>query len=182
MKCTSCKQGDLRPIRLDDLFPAFECEYCKGNLVFIHDYLRWMENNDQVGFTANTDDNCVEAEETSKAMICPKTGNLMLKYRISAKTTHRIDLSPSINAAWLDEGEWELLKSEGLAGKLNHIFTDAWQRKVREAGAAETFKAMYAREFGENYEAIQALREAIKDMPNKSEVVAYLICDDPYSA
>ena len=179
MNCTSCKSGKLSPAHLDDLFPCHTCSNCGGNLILLNDYLRWMEKNTNLEFVSATDV-AVEAEETQSAMICPKTSTLMLKYRISKDSDHRLDLSPSINAIWLDKGEWGLLKSKGLAGKLNEIFTDTWQRKIREARAADTMSALYEREFGEYYEQIKEFRSLLETMSNKSNVIAFLVSDDPF--
>ena len=181
MKCTSCKEGTLTPAYLDDLFPCHTCSHCGGNLIYLNDYLRWLENNTNPEFTADLD-TAVSAEETAKAIVCPKTGSIMLKYRISKDTEHKLDLSPAINAIWLDKGEWELLKQQGLAGKLNEIFTDTWQRKIREAKTADVMTAMYEKEFGDNYEAIKTFKALLENMNNKSDVIAYLVSDDPYKA
>ena len=180
MQCTSCKQGKLVHAYLDALFPCHTCEHCGGNFIYLADYLRWIENNKDPKFVCNQDA-ALHADESERALLCPKTGSLMLKYRISKNTEHRIDLSRAINAIWLDKGEWELLKREGLAGKLNEIFTDVWQRKVRQAKSADVFDALYAEHFGENYEAVKAFRSLLQGMPNKSDVIAYLVSDDPYS-
>ncbi|MFT5611914.1 MAG: Zn-finger nucleic acid-binding protein [Arenicella sp.] len=56
-------------------------------------------------------------------MVCPVSGRLMTKYRISKDIDHRLDLSPTASVIWMDKGEWGLLKEKGLAGKLNQIFT-----------------------------------------------------------
>jgi len=179
MNCTSCKAGKLMPAFLDDLFPCYTCDNCGGNFVMLSQYLVWADNNPDDSVVTNHDSE-FKAEETSKAMLCPKTGRLMIKYRISAETDHRVDLSPSINAIWLDKGEWNLFKKEGIAGKLNEVFTDSWQRKIREAKSKETMQAFYENEFGEKYPSISKFREMLEQMPNKSAVIAYLISDNPY--
>lgn len=179
MKCTSCKSGKLNPSYLDDLFPCHTCTNCGGNLVMINDYLRWLDGNTNTEFTSSIDVE-VEAEETQIALLCPKTSTLMMKYRISKDTSHRLDLSTSINAIWMDKGEWALLKSKGLAGKLSSIFTDSWQRKIREASAADTLNTLYEKEFGQNYDKIKEFRDLVLSMENRSNVIAFLVSDDPF--
>ncbi|MCW5211638.1 zf-TFIIB domain-containing protein [Desulfobulbus sp. TB] len=179
MKCTSCKKGSLIPAYLDQLFPCHTCSHCAGNLVMLSDYLRWLEDNENPDFI-HASDAVVEAEETSSVMICPKSSALMVKYKISQHNDHRLDLSSAINAVWLDKGEWELLKKEGLAGKLNEIFTASWQNSVREAQISDTLTMLYEKKFGENYEKIKIFKEMIDKMERKSEVIAYLIAEDPY--
>lgn len=181
MKCTSCHQGILQPAYLDDLFPCHTCTNCGGNFILLNAYLSWLESHPEVNFVSNCEAE-VDADDNRKVMLCPKTGSIMLKYRISKDTEHRLDLSPSINAIWMDRGEWELIKKEGIAGQLNSVFTDTWQRKIREARTEDVLRAMYEREFGENYAQIQAFKELLSEMPNKAEVIAYLVSDNPYRA
>ena len=180
MNCTSCKSGKLVPAYLDELFPCHTCKNCGGNFVLLDAYLRWLESNRNLSFVQG--DAEVEVDETQQAMICPKTGSIMLKYRISKNTEHRLDLSPSINAIWMDKGEWDLIKREGLAGQLHAVFTDAWQKKIRNAKTEDTLRAMYEREFGENYGAVREFRNLVSRLPNKAEIIAYLVSDNPYRA
>jgi len=64
--------------------------------------------------------------------------------------------------------------------QLNAVFTDAWQRKIRDGKTEETLKGMYEKDFGRLYPQIQSFRELIKDQKNKAEIIAYLVSDDPY--
>lgn len=179
MKCSSCHTGTLSPSYLEGLFACHTCTDCEGNLILLSDFLRWQEQNPEVDLPENVDVE-VDTQETSKAMICPKTGGLMTKYKISADTEHRLDLSPTINAIWLDKGEWALLKSKGLAVKLNNIFTDHWQHEIRSNAATEVLSSLYQRKFGDRYEEVKRLRASLESMDNRSEVIAYILADDPY--
>ncbi|MBU2986148.1 zf-TFIIB domain-containing protein [Saccharophagus degradans] len=181
MKCTSCKAGSLVPAYLDTLFPCHTCDNCGGSFVYLADYLKWKEGNPNLA-NLTVSGESFEVSETAQAMICPKTGLFMTKYRIASNTDHRIDLSPTINAIWMDKGEWELLKTRGLAGRLNEIFTAPWQNKIRAAKTAEVLDGIYAKEFGENYAAIKAFRELIQPLDNRAEIIAFLVSDDPYKA
>jgi Zn-finger nucleic acid-binding protein len=146
MKCTSCKQGTLSHGYLDDLFPSHNCDHCGGNWVMLSDYLHWLEYAKETDL-AQPDNVQVNEEtqtqETKRAMLCPVTGAIMLKYRISKDNSHRIDLSPSVSGIWMDKGEWALIKSEGLAGCLNKIFTIGWQKDIKEQNAAAVLDASY---------------------------------------
>ncbi len=178
MKCTACHEGTLSPSYLEGLLPCHTCSNCGGTLLILSDYLSWKDQAD-LNFSEQASGAEVHAEETEKAMLCPKTGALMTKYRISKDTEHRLDLSPSVNAIWMDKGEWELLKAQGLAGELNNVFTAHWQHEIRGQESAEILDALYQKKFGDNYQKIKDFRELI-DGENKSEVIAFLLSDDPY--
>ncbi|WLQ12264.1 zf-TFIIB domain-containing protein [Hahella aquimaris] len=181
MKCTSCNSGALKPGFLEDLLACHICDNCGGTLIYLQDYLRWL--NSEHSLSEVDFDLAVNAEDSKKALLCPKTGRLMLKYRISKNTDHRLDLSPEILAMWLDKGEWDLLKQEGLATKLNAIFTDPWQRKIRESKARDVFEALYEEEFGkEEYAKLREVREWLDKQSKQKSMIAYLLAKDPYSA
>ena len=143
------------------------------------DYLKWQDQNKEADLSSGTPLE-MDVQETSKAMLCPKTGGIMTKYKISKDSEHRLDLSPTINAIWLDKGEWELLKENGLATKLNNIFTNHWQHEIRSQESADIIKALYKEKFGENYAALKEFRERLNSMSARSEALAYLMADDPY--
>jgi Zn-finger nucleic acid-binding protein len=175
------------PGYLDDLFPSHNCNHCGGHWVMLEDYLQWREHADDKdlelveGVSVNEEQD--EAQETKRALLCPVTGSIMLKYRISKDTSHRIDLSPSINGIWLDKGEWQLLKSNHLAGSLNKIFTAPWQRNIKEQNAAQVLEGRYQEQFGdEDYAKLKEIRNWLEDKKNRNLMVAYLAAKEPYSA
>jgi len=180
MKCTSCNSGELIPAHLETMFPCHTCNNCGGELVLLADYLRWRDENEDMDFTSDNESQ-VEVEDTPNAILCPITGRLMTKYRISKDIDHRLDLSWAANAIWMDKGEWALLKQNGLAGKLSDIFSDHWQREIQSATSAEILEEMYQERFGEQYQMINEFRQFLDSMENKSEVIAYLLADDSHS-
>ncbi|WP_245556355.1 TFIIB-type zinc ribbon-containing protein [Algicola sagamiensis] len=107
----------------------------------------------------------------------------MRKLRISAQHAHRLDYSNSVGGIWLDKGEWELLKAEGLAGSLNAIVTQTWQNKIRQETALNNFVEIYESKFGkETYKKAKEIRQWLQSQPQKADLRAYLLAEDPYSA
>lgn len=181
MKCTSCNDGSLSSSHLEGLFPCQTCSNCGGNLIMLTDYLRWRDHNEDVDLSTNSSIE-VQVQENSKTMLCPITGGIMTKYKISKDSEHRLDLSPIINAIWMDKGEWELLKESGLATQLNNIFTSHWQYDIRSQESADILDALYQEKFGDNYATLKEFRKTLDTMQNRSEVLAFLMADDPYRA
>lgn len=180
MKCTSCKEGSLIPSFLEGQFRSHTCSNCDGNWLLIEDYVAWKERNPQFHF----EDNIVcETDDTKKAIICPVSGLIMRKLRLSTTTDHRIDYSAAVGGVWLDKGEWELLKKEGLAGSLNAVLTAHWQRNIRINSTKDNFAEIYKDKFGpDEYDKVKSLREWLITQPNKADLRAYLLAEDPYSA
>lgn len=184
MKCTRCKKGELVPSYIEGQFRAHTCSNCSGNWILIEDYVTWKEHNPQFTFDKNTICDADEAiEESKSAVICPVTGGIMRKMRLSNTTDQRIDYSTRVGGVWLDKGEWELLKSKGLAGSLNAVLTSYWQKNIRINSTKDNFTEIYKDKFGEaDYNNIKTLREWLNSQPNKADLRAYLLADDPYSA
>ncbi|WP_236702646.1 zf-TFIIB domain-containing protein [Thalassomonas actiniarum] len=180
MKCTSCNAGELVPSFIDGLFRAHTCSNCQGNWILIEDYVAWKERNPEFTFDDNVN---YEVEDTKKAILCPVTGTIMRKFRLTASNTYRIDYSAGVGGVWLDSGEWELLKEEGLAGSLNAVLTSHWQKNIRTISTKDNFYEIYLDKFGqETYEKVKELRTWLEKQPNKADLRAYLLAEDPYSA
>ena len=180
MKCTSCKSGQLEPSFMEGQFRCHTCSNCQGNWILVEDYVSWKERNPQFTFTAESQ---CEAEETKTALLCPVTGLIMRKLRLSSKNSHRIDYSASVGGIWLDKGEWQLLKDEGLAGSLNSVLTAHWQRNIRIGSTKDNFAEIYNDKFGqETYNKVKELRLWLSEQDNKADLRAYLLAEDPYSA
>lgn len=184
MKCTSCSSGVLKPSFMDDLFRAHTCSNCGGNWVLIQDYVAWKERNPEHRFADNIIDfDESDAADSKQAMLCPVSGAIMQKFRISSRSGHRLDYSAAVGGLWLDKGEWELLKAEELAGSLNAVVTRQWQQKVRQDSARENFAEIYKLKFGEEvYRQIKEIREWLQSQEHKADLRAYLLAEDPYSA
>lgn len=179
MNCTHCKQGTLQPARLDDLFPCHTCDNCLGNWIYLADYLTWKETCGDCNVPIP--EHNIVFEETKKAILCPETGGIMIKYRISQNANCRLDLSPAVNGIWLNNGEWDLLKQEKLATELNHIFTEPWQKQIRDASAKATLDAIYASKFGqETYAELKRIREWLKNQNQRADMIGFLSAQDPY--
>ncbi len=180
MKCTGCEDGVLKPSFIDDLFRAHTCNTCQGNWILVEDYVRWKENNPQY---PAAEDLTYEVEDTETALLCPQTGSIMRKFRLTSQNSHRLDYSSRVGGIWLDKGEWELIKQDGLASSLNAVLTSQWQKNIRMNTAKDNFSALYEDKFGDDtYQKLKELRSWLDENPNKADLRAYLLAEDPYSA
>lgn len=179
MRCTSCKKGTLQPSFIDKLFRGHTCDNCGGNWILIEDYVSWKERNPDYEFS---EVEVQDADESSSALLCPMTGKIMRKLRISKDSVHRLDYSVRVGGVWLDKGEWSMLKAEGLAGSLNGILTQQWQNKIKEERTEATFDALYLSKFGEqDYAKAKEIRAWLQDHPLRADLRSFLFADDPYS-
>tara|TARA_B110000091_G_C13649374_1_gene404710 strand:+ start:161 stop:697 length:537 start_codon:yes stop_codon:yes gene_type:complete len=175
--------GTLTPSVIEGLFRANTCSDCGGDWVLIEDYAAWRVRHPNYVFVKDIHFEEINVVDTKDAMLCTVTQTIMRKFKISANTTHRLDYSAAIGGVCLDKGEWELLVREGLAGSLNSLVTDVWQRKIRETSAKDSFVNIYHEKFGDDvYGKIKELRGWLNTQPHKAELRAYLMAEDPYPA
>jgi len=137
MQCPKCNIA-LRATKLEQGLSAMGCSQCEGALVALLYYRDWVERTPLSESDLDTpEDTPIKAligtsEETSTAMACPKCSRLMLKFKISGESDNKLDLCSFCDEAWLDRGEWQLLKMLELSRKMPLVFTEQWQKKLRK--------------------------------------------------
>lgn len=174
MQCPTCRTVELKPTKLDGGLLAHGCAQCAGALVALLYYRDWAERNPQEQEDAS-EVAAIEASDSQKALSCPKCSKLMSKYQISGTRANRLDLCGTCDEAWLDGGEWELLRALELSQRMPAIFTEAWQRQVRQQASAEARRQRFTRLVGE--EAIQRADEVrawLNDHPQRGELLFYI--------
>ncbi len=174
MKCPSCSSSSLKPVKLQSSLPARKCIKCNGVLIDLLSYREWAEK-----FTHKKEANTPqlkEVEDTSNVKLCPKCSKIMLKFRIDGSTSNKVDVCTNCDEAWLDEGEWELLGSLEIQHKLNSIFTDPWQRNIREEDAKKSHEKRFKEILGtEQYQKLSDVKEWIISHPKKDDLIRYIL-------
>lgn len=173
MHCPACRTTRLQPTKLDGGLLAHGCAACSGALVSLLYYRDWAERSPQEPQASEVA--VSEAGDSQQALTCPKCSKLMGKYQISGTRANRLDLCGSCDEAWLDGGEWELLKALELSQRMPAIFTEAWQRRVRQQASEEARRQRFTRLVGE--EAINRADEVrawLNDHPQRRELLFYI--------
>jgi Zn-finger nucleic acid-binding protein len=178
MKCPKCKSPDLHPTKMDQGLSAMGCKECEGVFVSLLYYRDWAE---RFGIAAGTESMAAEevqveaAENTHAAMGCPKCSRIMTKYRISSGYDNRLDLCANCDEAWLDKGEWSLLKSLNLGSKMPAVFTEQWQRQVRQQVTEESRRQRFVDVLGEEtVKEADRIRQWMSDSPQRAQILLYL--------
>ena len=174
MHCPACRTTRLQPAKLEDGLLGHGCAQCQGTLVSLLHYRDWAErqpaHETSVELAAEA-----EAGETSHALSCPKCAKLMSKFQISGTRGNRLDLCTSCDEAWLDGGEWQLLKALELSRKMPAIFSEAWQRRVRQESAEQARRERFTRLAGaEAVARADEVRAWLKDHPQRRELLHYI--------
>jgi Zn-finger nucleic acid-binding protein len=130
MLCTQCKTAQMEPKELERGLVASVCPDCQGALVSLMNYRYWLDTHAN-DVSEVSQDETLEISENESAHSCPKCSRFMTKFQIGVASNQKLDLCTGCDEAWLDRGEWRLLKQLDLHNKLPKIFTDAWQRNIR---------------------------------------------------
>lgn len=175
MQCSTCKNTQLEPQELEPGLVAASCPSCSGALVSLMNYRFWADRY-ATASSAEEAVSEVEINESESVHSCPKCSRLMMKYQIGAQTHHKLDLCSACDEAWLDKGEWQLLKRLDLHDKLPKVFTDAWQRNIRKQRQEIALNERYERLLGEeSFSRVKEFRNWLLQQPNKDAIKQYLI-------
>lgn len=178
MKCPKCKSPDLHPTKMEQGLSAMGCNECQGIFVSLLYYRDWAE---RFGVAALADSEqaeevaAEEVENTHAAMGCPKCSRIMTKYRISSGHDNRLDLCGHCDEAWLDKDEWSLLKSLNMGSKMPAVFTEQWQRQVRQQVTEESRRQRFVDMLGEEVvKEADNIRQWMSDSPQRAQILLYL--------
>lgn len=177
MRCPQCKGYELEPKELEPGLIVGACTKCSGALVSLMNYRFWADQqlkDESLG--TDCSDVVAETEDNSRAQVCPKCTKLMTKFQVGVESSNRLDLCSGCDEAWLDKGEWVLLKKLDLANKLPKIFTDAWQRNIRLERKEKIHKQRYESLLGaDDFSKLDAFKQWLDDHPEKAKIKQYLI-------
>jgi Zn-finger nucleic acid-binding protein len=177
MNCPNCKSTRLIAMKLETGLPAHGCKQCGGAVIPLLYYRDWAERfADTELETDHSFDAQLVAENDSKtALHCPKCTGLMTKYKITGCTHNRLELCDACDEAWLDGGEWELLKALQLSKNIPDVFTQVWQNKISKEQANKQLKDRYSKIIGaEDIEKVEAFRNWINEHKNRAEILFYI--------
>ncbi len=174
MHCPNCKDIDLSPVEVEKGLIGAGCAKCSGVLLSLIQYRYWADH-----FHPEESDTkpsgTVAVEDSKGAKFCPKCSKIMTKYRVDYETENRIELCSHCDEAWLDSGEWQLLKTLDVAQHLPEVFTNAWQKKIRAERQHAHWKKHYSETLGKDtFQKVDEFKQWLDSQPKASEIKHYL--------
>lgn len=176
MQCPNCQGCGLAPVEIAPGLIGAGCSQCSGALLSLIQYRYWADHfHTAHQESQNAEPESVAIEDSQGAKLCPKCSKLMTKYRIGLQTENRIELCAHCDEAWLDSGEWQLLETLDLQQQLPVIFTDAWQKKIRNQRQQEHLRRHYTQLLGdEKFSKIEEFKQWLDKQPQASAIKHYL--------
>jgi Zn-finger nucleic acid-binding protein len=167
------------PMELKEIEPGltvYTCPQSGGVWIPLQNYLDWKQHLPQPPGPAPVGYALVPADDsTRRALVCPESGRLLIRYKVGHGLNFQIDVSPVTGGVWLDRGEWEALKSQGLHVELNHIFTASYQREVRSTEYEEKLTQAFADRIGPaDFQKVDAFKTWLATHPKARDICVYL--------
>jgi len=97
----------------------------------------------------------------------------MTKYRLSSSVDNKLDYCANCDVAWLDDGEWGQLDNMGLRMNLGTVFTQPWQRRVREDQVKQLRNLSLQEKFGQDFSRLSEFRSWLLAHPQYAEILAW---------
>ncbi len=176
-------QSPLYPdttMRLREIEPGlivYECPRSGGLWIPLQAYLTWKDQHQQDPTApAATAVSAVPDDSKQRALICPESGRLLLRYRVGHGLPFHLDRSPTTGGVWLDKGEWEALKSKGLHAALNLIFTASYQRQVRTSEYSQNLTETFEERIGAaDFAKVTDFGAWLVRHPRRRDICCYLL-------
>lgn len=183
MNCPRCKDTALSIAMLEDKLPYHTCGHCEGGLLSLTIYREWIERYPSIVSAVSVSQDKVQVQDTKRATLCPRCHRIMLRYKCAADSEHGLNFCAGCDEIWLDGNEWEFLKQKNLHDKVPGIFTEPWQRRLRNESSRKRFEQLYLSKLGaEEYDKVRRVKEWLDQHPKRSAVLAYLNDEYPYRA
>ncbi|MDQ1815659.1 zf-TFIIB domain-containing protein [Massilia sp. CCM 9210] len=172
MICPACGGRHFAPVRIEGGLPAERCADCHGAWVELERYRLWRKNMPQLAAPEYAGE---ISEVNEPVRVCPSTGRLMTRIKVSNDNPLRLDFSAMAQAVWLDKGEWERLLAMGLHDQLDAIVSERWQSDLKRAASRERAEHAMRLRFGDAaYEQLAQMRAWLAQQPNQTEMMAFL--------
>jgi len=156
---------------------VYECPRSGGLWIPLQAYFAWKERQPQAsGALPEGGAPVLQDDARQRALVCPESGRLLLRYRVGHGLQFHIDRSPATGGVWLDKGEWEALKSKGLHVALNLIFTAAYQRQIRSAEYVQTLTDAFRERIGAaDFSKVAEFGAWLAHHPRRRDICCYLL-------
>lgn len=172
MICSACGGQHFASAKIEGGLPSEQCADCGGTWIELERYKNWRKTMPDLLEAEVTGD---VAETNGAVRLCPATGRLMARIRVSNADALLLDYSAAAQAVWFDKGEWDRLIALGLHDMLDAIVSDKWQAGLKLAASRErTEKSMRVRFGDAGYDELARVRAWLATQPNRTEMIAFL--------
>ncbi|CAN5712352.1 hypothetical protein BH11VER1_BH11VER1_26330 [soil metagenome] len=156
---------------------AYECPESQGVWIPLQSYFNWLQKHAATikPLPADYVPDVIE-DDTQEVLFCPESGCILARYKVGRGFDFHVDRSPLTGGVWLNQGEWDALKSMELHDDLHLIFTAHYQQRVRsESFEYNLLKSFQDRIGEEDFPKVAEFRNWLLDHPKKRDIQAFLL-------
>lgn len=171
---------DLEEYELEPGLNVWRCPSSLGYWMPSPSYWHWHSQQDadalkKISQTPHPHHAPIPQNGDRKALLCPESHCILLRYRVSGELGFYVDRSPATGGIWLDAGEWEALKDHGMHATLHMIFSNSYQRRVMLEEAENALDEQFFGELStQDRECVQEMLTWLKPHPLNRRILAWL--------
>jgi len=166
----------LQPKEIEPGLNAFVCPESGGVWIPLPAYFAWREQQPATPGMAAQDYAPAPADDSKRrALICPESGRVLLRYKAGHGLNFHVDRSPATGSVWLDKGEWEALKSKNLHTHIHEIFTASYQREIRSTEYEQSIEDGFKEQIGKDFGRVEEFKNWLVAHPRRRQIFSYLI-------
>lgn len=163
--------GELEPGLL-----AYTCPASGGIWIPLQSYLDWKQSPHGETCPLADDLPPVSDDSQRRALLCPESGHLLIRYKVGHGLPFHVDVSPKTGGIWLDRGEWAALKNKGLHLELNRIFTAPYQHQLRMEEHEEAIERLFRDKVGvEDFQRTLDFKRWLSSHPQREIIRSFLL-------
>jgi len=174
----SANKKPLSKKEIESGLMAYTCQESEGLYIPFENYWKWLSKQD------TPSPNIPEMEMVSKVnpsqqtpKFCPETRTLMPSYEVGHGFKFRINRSVT-GGIWFDKGEWEELRSRNFHDEIHLIFSEPWQKNIREQKLSDAYTEEIKKRLGPSlFDQVTDLKNLLQDHNERDAVLAYLNSD-----
>ena len=176
MKCLVCENSETIYKNIDENLKGFVCVDCKGVWIPAKAYWNWLHSLNTV-FSEKPESETVDlpVKDSFLIKICPDCGHFLSKRKVGHGVPFYIDRCQCCGGVWLDQNEWEVLKSRNLHDAIHLIFSQEWQEEILQEEQQRAYEEEIEKILGkEDYLYLKTFTDKYKFSPRKDVVLAYV--------
>lgn len=166
----------LQPSEIEPGLHAFRCPESGGVWIPLAAFFAWREHLPVAPKISPQNYAPAPADDSKRrALICPESGRVLLRYKVGHGLNFHIDRSPATGSVWLDQGEWEALKSKNLHTHIHEIFTASYQKQIRSTEYEQSIEDSFKERIGKDFGRVEEFKNWLVEHPRRREIFSYLL-------
>ena len=177
MNCPACSGATLHNEELEENISAKACSKCGGRWIPSYQYWKWRDRvgKSSGGAVSHEQEPAEAVNDSGAGKLCPECGHFLTRCKVGHGLEFMLDRCTNCGGIWLDKNEWESLAAKKLQNQIHFIFSDSWQRQVRDEESRETHQKRIETIIGaQDWNKLKDVIEWIRKHSRRETIVGYI--------